>query len=190
VTFSRLAHVEKLADQVLKTAGWWAIKPGEPGIHIPPVDKGGLMNAIPGTDGADQALYNGDGPADVMDDTIADLDLLYRQSWGRGIETDELQAVFDFCSGPFMDGRRESDGLNRWVDLVADRQKMSVEAVVALDWDALQSMKQADITLRNAPSNINRNSGIGRDDTSYSPQSLVAFDKKCRAAIEGSERHL
>lgn len=191
VTFSRLAHVEKLADQVLKTAGWWAIGDQSPGgftsdggMVPPPVDKGGLMNAIPGVDGADDALYNGDGPADVMDDTIADIDLLYRQSWGRGIKTDELQAVFDFCSGPFMDGRKSNE-LNPWVDLVAERQGMTQQQVVALDWDALQAMKQADITLRNAPSNITR---LSSDSSPYSPQSLAAFDKRCRAAIEGSER--
>jgi len=102
---------------VRKIAGWWAIRPGSPGINCPPVDKGGLMNAIPGTDPPD-ARYNGDGPADIMDAALADVDMEYLMEWGRPATKQELQAVFDFCTGALReDGSRDygkHEHVNQW----------------------------------------------------------------------------
>jgi 2'-5' RNA ligase len=83
-----------------KVAGWWAISPGNPGINPPPVDKGGLMNALPGTDPGG-ARYNGDGPADTMGNTFANINDQYMEAWGRPATQEEMQAVFDFVFGGF-----------------------------------------------------------------------------------------
>lgn len=109
---------------VRKIAGWWAITKGNSGINPPPVDKGGLMNAIPGEDpGA--ARYNGDGPADIMGDALREIDLEYLMAWGRPATKMELEAVFDFCTGPILaDGSFDYSGgpepLNKWfLDMAA-----------------------------------------------------------------------
>lgn len=66
-----------------KTAGWWAIAPGEPGLHWPPLSTG---------------LYLGDSPADIMDQAIKDIIREYETAWGRKPYMVELQAVWDFCA--------------------------------------------------------------------------------------------
>lgn len=86
---------------VRKVAGWWAITKGNPGINPPPVDKGGLMNAIPGTDPG-TALYNGDGPADIMGAAFEDVNRAYLEAWGRPASPTEMQAVFEFVFGGFQ----------------------------------------------------------------------------------------
>jgi hypothetical protein len=89
-----------------KWAGWWAISPGgKGGIECPPpVDKGGLMNAVPGTDPGHGAMYNGDGPADMMGPLLDDLNLVYWMAWGRPAHPEELRAVFEFCVRPVESG--------------------------------------------------------------------------------------
>jgi len=84
-----------------KVAGWWAITPGNPGISPPPVDKGGLLNAFPGVDPADEAMYNGDGPADIMGDALGRIITEYNLVWGRPPHPEEMRAVFEFCFGPY-----------------------------------------------------------------------------------------
>jgi DNA-binding ferritin-like protein len=98
-----------------KNAGWWAVN-HEGGSVPPPVDKGGLLNAIPGVDGADQSLYNGDGPADIMDVAIRDIIGTYEQAWGRKPFIEEVQAVFKFCANPKV--LESSDGL-KWAERAA-----------------------------------------------------------------------
>jgi len=176
--------IEKLASEVIKTAGWWSIGDGDSGggIHAPPDYEGGLMNAIPGHH-EDEELYGGDGPADVMDAALADIDLLYRQSWGRGIKPKEIDGVFDFCANPRKDGTIQMNG---WVPFAAERMGMSEADLVSADWEALMAMKQADIDLRNSPSNRPR--GYDNPDSYFTPQSLTAFDKKVRDALLNSKR--
>jgi len=84
----------------MKNAGWWAITPDNPGINPPPVDKGGLMNAIPGTDPA-EGRYSGDLPADIMGDTLAAINQAYLDEWGRPACPEEMKAVFDFVYGGY-----------------------------------------------------------------------------------------
>jgi 2'-5' RNA ligase len=103
----------RVAAGTVKTAGWWAITPDNPGINSPPVDKGGLMNAIPGTDPADAAMYTGDGPADHTGQYLDQIDIIYRTTWGRPAKPEELAATFQFCFRPVADG---SYGLNEWFD--------------------------------------------------------------------------
>jgi 2'-5' RNA ligase len=112
----RLVRAVAARHLVRKIAGWWAITPGNPGINVPPVDKGGLMNAIPGVDPSD-ARYNGDGPADHMDGALKRIDLEYLMEWGRPVTKEELRAVFDFCSGPIQEDGSRTHGLghlNEW----------------------------------------------------------------------------
>lgn len=95
-----LARRVAIRHAVRKVAGWWAITPGNPGINPPPVDKGGLVNAIPGTD-PETARYNGDGPADIMGAAFEDVNGEYLREWGRPATPEEMEAVFDFVFGGF-----------------------------------------------------------------------------------------
>jgi len=104
----------------LKTAGWWAIQPGKPGINPPPVDKGGLMNAIPGTDPNEGALYGGDRPADILGDAMRDVDREYLLAWGRPATRTELEEAWNFVMGPILEGGSfnygsKSEPLNQWL---------------------------------------------------------------------------
>lgn len=106
-------------ERIIKQAGWWAISPDDLDIKPPPVYKGGLMNAFPGTDPADAALYNGDGPADLMSAALDDIDLEYRRTWGRPAKPDELKAVFEFVFRPVESGDVK---LNEEMDKVASAE--------------------------------------------------------------------
>jgi len=61
-----------------KTAGWWQVDSTEP--H--------------------QELHIGDGPADVMDMALKEIDRLYLDQWGRLPKPEEIKALFDFCFSP------------------------------------------------------------------------------------------
>lgn len=98
-----------------REAGWWAITPEDPGINPPPVDKGGLMNAVPGVDPDEGALYNGDGPADMMEAVLDEIDMIYREAWGRGATVAEMDAVWEFIFRGYRKGAKAS-GWNVWVD--------------------------------------------------------------------------
>lgn len=102
-------------ESTRRVAGWWAIN-HEGGSVPPPVDKGVLLNAIPGVDDADQSLYNGDGPADIMDVAIRDIIGTYERAWGRKPFIEEVQAVFKFCANPKV--LESSDGL-KWAERAA-----------------------------------------------------------------------
>lgn len=86
--------------------GWWKVKDIQSGgidwAHTCPTNAE-LVNAVPSVDDA-QALYNGDGPADLMGDALRAISHLYEEEWGRPATKEELIAVFNFCcNGMFAD---------------------------------------------------------------------------------------
>lgn len=133
----------------MRTAGWWRIKgPDSPGgLDIKPlVDKGDLLNAIPGIDPGDLALYNGDGPADVMDEALAKIDLLYRAAWGRRVDHAEAQAVFNFCSSllkPDPKNTATSYIVNKWIEEIAKIADVDMQKIAQLPQDAIDALKGA-----------------------------------------------
>jgi hypothetical protein len=96
----------KLAKQIIKRAGWWAIDSPETGqIDWNQPEKQGFINAIPGSKDK-LKLVNGDGPADVMDAALRKIKELYIMSWKREPAYDDYKAVFNFCTGAM---RREEE---------------------------------------------------------------------------------
>lgn len=86
--------------------GWWKINSVEcGGIDLTHGEKQGreLANALPGVDKPEE-LYNGDGPADVMDAALKKIVSLYDASWKRPPKEEELKAVFNFCSRGLLKG--------------------------------------------------------------------------------------
>lgn len=85
--------------------GWWKIESVENGCidwtHECPTNPQ-LANAIPGHEKED-ALYNGDGPADLMCEVLEKINEQYRAVWGRPAKKDELRAVFNFCVNGMFD---------------------------------------------------------------------------------------
>lgn len=83
--------------------GWWKIADSGGGIDFenPPSGAGdsSLVNAIGGRD-TPEDHYNGDGPADVMGNAVADIAALYREEFGRDPYVDELKACLNFVLGP------------------------------------------------------------------------------------------
>ncbi|MCK5016626.1 MAG: hypothetical protein KAS32_06070, partial [Candidatus Peribacteraceae bacterium] len=88
-------------------AGWWKIKDVESGQidWDQPEKEGGLINALPGSDDL-EVLYNGDGPADVMDAAVDKITTLYQDAWSRGPTIRELRAVANFV----INGRERGNG--------------------------------------------------------------------------------
>jgi len=84
--------------------GWWQIDSVEYGQIDWEVKRPGrtLVNALPGEDSS-KAMYNGDGPADVMGSAVDEIIQLYMDAWGRPPCKDELLAVFNFCVNPLYD---------------------------------------------------------------------------------------
>lgn len=82
--------------------GWWKIKSVERGQIDWDASKNGMANQVPGRDDPN-ALYNGDGPADEMGEALARIARLYKKTWGRWPKLDELQACFNFVTGPARD---------------------------------------------------------------------------------------
>lgn len=80
--------------------GWWKIKDVETGQidfdHRCADGQKTLANAIPGRETED-ALYNGDGPADLMGPFLRQISEQYSEAWGRPAKKEELVAVFNFC---------------------------------------------------------------------------------------------
>lgn len=103
-----LETVRRLQAKGMKTAGWWTIDGSKP-----PVDKGKLMNAVPGCDPADAAMYTGDEPADYTGEYLDQIDIMYRTTWGRPAKPEELEATFNFSFRPVEDGGIK---LNEWFD--------------------------------------------------------------------------
>ena len=141
ITISRLLARKALAR--LKTAGWWQANPQTGQITPPPVDKGGLQNAILGCDPADDGhTYVGDWPADILDDALSAIDLAYRKEWGRPASPVELQAVWNFCFGPFKDAQ-DWPQINEWVDAAAEIAGVPSTAITALPDKDLEALRQA-----------------------------------------------
>jgi len=76
-----------------KVAGWWAIDPKTGKEVPPPVDKGKLQNAIPGTDPDKGATYIGDGPLDARINFIDQVVAMYQESWDRDPTKAEWKAL-------------------------------------------------------------------------------------------------
>ena len=91
----------KAINPITKQAGWWKIDNVENGQidWDQPDKKDEIINAIPGED-SPKDCYNGDGPADAMDEALGKIDSEYMDEWGRLPTMDELEAVFNFCTGP------------------------------------------------------------------------------------------
>ena len=78
--------------------GWWRINCVEKG-GLGPKPSGSereLLNALPGKDSAED-FYNGDEPADVMDNAIREIHGIYQREWTRPPEPEVREAVFNFC---------------------------------------------------------------------------------------------
>lgn len=139
---------------IQKVAGWWAIDPEEGTGQIDWGNSGtpgGLANEIPGqTD--DTKRYNGDGPADIMDAALADIDLAYRQSWGRPAFPEELAAVFDFCFGPLRRDGVDSSVWpeNQWIDEAAAIAGVSPDVIVNLSERDLEDTERMFREMRNS----------------------------------------
>ncbi|MBC8462393.1 MAG: hypothetical protein H8D67_30855 [Deltaproteobacteria bacterium] len=86
--------------------GWWRVREVESGgidwSHRCPTNDQ-LVNAIPGEE-TEEALYNGDQPADLMDSILDEINEEYKKAWGRPVKKEELIAVFNFCCGGKFDG--------------------------------------------------------------------------------------
>ena len=93
--------------------GWWKIDSVERGqidcSHKCPTNPQ-LVNAVPGRE-AEDAMYNGDGPADLMEPVLRKIDAQYVAAWGRPAKPDELRAVFNFCLNGML-RQRESRNAN------------------------------------------------------------------------------
>jgi len=82
--------------------GWWkidSVKTGQIDLsHRAPGQNGtDLANAIPGKETDEDALYNGDGPADLMGPVLRKINAQYVEAWGRPAKPCELRAAFNFC---------------------------------------------------------------------------------------------
>jgi len=79
--------------------GWWKVKDIESGQidfdHICPTNPT-LTNVVPGKEKED-AIYNGDGPADLMGPVLRKISDLYQVSFNRPAKKEELISVFNFC---------------------------------------------------------------------------------------------
>jgi len=127
-----LAHLER-------TAGWWTIQPGEPGAHVEP----------PGRyDGTE--LYNGDGPADMMGDVLADIDQSYRYVWGRPAQPEELRAVFEFVFRCVEDKNPVCWPKNEWVDEAVKILGVPMKSLMALPKAKRDELAQMYLDYRNA----------------------------------------
>jgi len=66
-----------------KEAGWWSIS----------TPKGGVSTE-------DTGQYGGDGPADILDVAIREITEEWQQEWGRDPTVSELDAAWNFVTGP------------------------------------------------------------------------------------------
>ena len=124
----------------MKQAGWWAIDTECGGMANPPVDKGGLLNAIPGEDPSDAAYYNGDGPLDARIDFIRKLDLMYRRTWDRPVTDVELAAILKV---PVWAHEGEKNWpMNGWVDRASDRMGVPNSVVLSLPQDSIDDAER------------------------------------------------
>ena len=71
--------------------GWWSI-----------TDKNGGISPF-----GNIGLHNGDGPADIIDNAIKEVIKEYEEAWGRKPYIQELQAVWNFCTGIVLEDELE-----------------------------------------------------------------------------------
>lgn len=78
--------------------GWWQINSVEKGQIDWSVkrDDNELINAIPGKHDATK-MYNGDEPADIMDEALDKIEKAFIRAWKRPPCRDEYLACFNFC---------------------------------------------------------------------------------------------
>lgn len=120
-------HQAKVVKQRLKAAGWWAVDSNGDSLP-PPVDKGGLQNAVPGTD-PDQDHYLGDGPLDARITFLEQIDQMYRATWNRPVTPTEVEALFTV---PSWVGDLRTWPMNKWVDAAAAHMNVPDSAVLSL----------------------------------------------------------
>jgi 2'-5' RNA ligase len=103
--------------RLAKTAGWWATN-GTQDLPTGHPDKRVI----------------GDGPADIMDAAMADIDMAYRQSYGRPAYPEELAAVWRFTFGPMREDGMDSSVWpeNKWVDEAASAAGVGQDVIVNL----------------------------------------------------------
>jgi hypothetical protein len=130
----------------MKAAGWWAINPETGKGMKPPVDKGGLMNAVPGAD-PDDKHYLGDGPLDARIDFVEKIDEMYRRSWDRPVTLPELAAIFKV---PEHWSDDDANGWNEWVDVAALHMGVPMSAVLSLPEDSLREARSMWRAYRNS----------------------------------------
>ena len=99
--------------------GWWKIEnietgqiarthpSGHPGNPLPGQDRM-VINAVPGRDAIGD-YYNGDGPADIMDQAIDDVCRTYKREWNRPPHLEEIEAVINFVMNPMRNGKKPID---------------------------------------------------------------------------------
>jgi 2'-5' RNA ligase len=138
VTARFQARVVKAA---MKTAGWWAIGP-EGEMTVPPVDKGGLMNAVPGTDPDNGANYLGDGPLDMRIDFLEKLDQVYRAVWDRPVTVTELKHIMEVPCWVEDNDNGKLWPMNQWVDVAAQHMGVSQSVVLKLPEDSLKDARR------------------------------------------------
>ena len=63
--------------------GWWSI-----------TDKSGGISTF-----GNIGLYNGDGPADILDEAVEKVIKEYEETWGRKPYVQELEAAWNFSTG-------------------------------------------------------------------------------------------
>ena len=117
-----------------KTAGWWAIDPDTGRSVPPPVDKGGLQNAIPRVD-PDQARYLGDEPLDLRIDFVERIDQVYRRTWNRPVTKEELTALFEVPTWVAPSSR--SWPCNQWVDAATDHMGVPDSVILSLSENSI-----------------------------------------------------
>ena len=87
--------------------GWWKIddKNGSIACSLPAGHDGkSVCNAVPDKHAPDDN-HNGDGPADVIDAAIKEVDKLYQDAWGRPPTEFEMRAALNFCYNGWVHGR-------------------------------------------------------------------------------------
>lgn len=91
--------------------GWWKvrnIKTGQVDFdHKCPTNLK-FCNAVPGhEDAVENTLYNGDGPADLMEPVLRKISTQYENAWRRPAKKEELIAVFNFCCNGMFRQKKE-----------------------------------------------------------------------------------
>jgi hypothetical protein len=89
-----MSIISKVTSRYLKRASWSSIDPITGKSVEPPVNKGLLINAIPGVDPANEGFYIGDESWDLTARLCDTLDALYLKRWGRLPKLEEIYWVF------------------------------------------------------------------------------------------------